>query len=188
MGSLVIQLVGSSMGWPGRTLLDLALKSLQPEARILPDACCDWQSGAFNPRDPSSTCGAADDLGLAHIGYRELNHSDLSQWVVPNGTERVLRIRSNHGSAGFFAYVLFAINQLILAHEAGVTPYVDFSECTVNGHDHPASGGRNLYYDERYGSNMWEQYFEPVSSYRPRPSEAPSTTRSSTFFKKQGLQ
>ena len=73
----------------------------------------------------------------------------------------------NHGSAGFFAYLLFALNQLTFAQKHGLTPHADFGECTVNGHDHYASGGANLYYDARSGPNMWDYYFEPLSSYWP---------------------
>ena len=76
----------------------------------------------------------------------------------------------NHGSAGFFAYVLFVVNQLIYAEEHGLTPFVFFGKCTV--HDtraaHPWRGAANLFYaparDEP--NNMWEYYFEPVSSVR----------------------
>ena len=72
----------------------------------------------------------------------------------------------NHGSAGFFAYVLFALNQLLFCRKHGLLPFVDFGRCAVNGHDHYASGGRNLYHAASHGSNMWDYYFEPVSAYR----------------------
>lgn len=163
VGIMLSPFVGSIAGWPGRSLIDMAVQALQPEKPF--STCCNWQ--ANGPTASGSTCGAENDLSLQDISWQALNNSDLSLWTVPEGTERVLRIRGNHGSSGFFAYVLFAINQLILAHEAHITPYIDFGECTVNGHDHPTSGGRNLYYDERYGTNMWEYYFEPVSAYRP---------------------
>jgi hypothetical protein len=76
----------------------------------------------------------------------------------------------NHGSAGFFAYMLFALNQLNFAVQRGLVPHIDFGECTVNGHDHYASGGANFYHDPASGPNMWEYYFEPVSGYRPGSS------------------
>jgi hypothetical protein len=147
--------------------------SLQPErpAQQEPEPrCCRWTSsdsfrggvrGGGVESFRTRRCGFADDLSLAHMSV------DLREWSAPAGTERVLQIRVNHASAGFFAYLLFAINQLLVAEAAGVTPYIDFGACVVNGHDHIASGGANLYHDARYGSNMWEQYFEPVSSFHP---------------------
>ena len=80
---------------------------------------------------------------------------------------KILRITMNHGSGGFFAYVLFAINQIRFAQRNNLVPYVDFGECTVNGLDHFASGGLNRFFDATAGPNMWEYFFEPVSEYRP---------------------
>ena len=65
--------------------------------------------------------------------------------------------------AGFFAYMLFAINQIIFARSIGAVPFVDFGACTVNGHDHYASGGRNLYFEPQHGPNTWEYFFEQLS-------------------------
>ena len=77
-------------------------------------------------------------------------------------------IQMNHGSAGFFAYVLFAVNQLIHADERGLAPFIFFGECTV--HDtraaHPWRGAANLFYMRGRQPNMWEDYFEPVSPVR----------------------
>ena len=91
----------------------------------------------------------------------------LSQAVDRGPLKPVLRIVMNHGTAGFFAYVLFAINQLRFAAEHNLIPYIDFGKCTVNGRDHYASGGRNQYFESAAGDNMWEYYFEPVSDYKP---------------------
>jgi hypothetical protein len=83
-------------------------------------------------------------------------------------TQGVLRIIQNHGSAGFWAYVLFALDQLIFAERHNLIPYIYFGKCAVNGHDHGASGQRNRYYDGRYGENMWMYFFEQIkSSYVP---------------------
>lgn len=81
----------------------------------------------------------------------------------PNQT-RFLRIVANHGSAGFFAYMLFVVNQLLFADKYGLTPMIQLGKCTVNGHDHYASGAANLYYDSEHGPNVWEYFFEPVAS------------------------
>lgn len=116
--------------------------------------CCRWAPP--NERQPRhTTCGEPDEPNPGW--WRSL---------PTNRTRQVLLVRMNHGSAGFFAYVLFALNQLIFAVQWGLVPYIDFGKCTVNGHDHYASGGANLYYDPASGPNMWEYYFEPVSSYR----------------------
>ena len=77
----------------------------------------------------------------------------------------------NHGSAGFFAYMLFVVNQLLFAKRNGVPAFVDFGECTVNGHDHYASGGRNLYYDAQHGPNMWNYFFESLQPSPPPNAE-----------------
>ena len=119
--------------------------------------CCEW--------DPKHTTGRQGP------GCGAPNAPPLREWLdaptLSRGERRVLQIGMNHGSAGFFAFVLFAINQLRFADEHGLTPYVDFGECTTNGEDHFASGGANLFYDARLGPNMWDYYFEPVSDYRP---------------------
>ncbi|MEM9354992.1 MAG: hypothetical protein AAGB04_02165 [Pseudomonadota bacterium] len=61
----------------------------------------------------------------------------------------------NHSHAGFFAYVNFAINQIIYAEEKCLSPVVFFG---------PKSGdGPNAFYQEDMGDNIWDYYFEPVS-------------------------
>ncbi|MEM1110653.1 MAG: hypothetical protein AAGI11_01980 [Pseudomonadota bacterium] len=68
--------------------------------------------------------------------------------------ERFLIARINHSHAGFFAYVTFALNQACYAWENGFRPVVHFG---------PRSGnGKNAFYSEKHGSNMWDYYFEPV--------------------------
>ena len=122
-----------------------------------PPQCCTWVAPTRRvPR--AHRCGEADASADDAAWLREA--------TPPNQPTRVLRIRMNHGSAGFFAYVLFALNQLLFCRKHGLLPFVDFGRCTVNGHDHYASGGRNLYHAASHGSNMWDYYFEPVSAYR----------------------
>ncbi len=68
----------------------------------------------------------------------------------------ILKIRINHSYAGFFAYVTFVINQLRYCEINNLLPVVYFG---------PRSGdGINGFYDERYGDNSWDYYFEPVES------------------------
>ena len=128
----------------------------RPSSRGEPGACCEWI--AKSERMPrGSRCGALDAV------------ADGASWLhapLRNHTQRVLRIVMNHGSAGFFAYMLYVLNQLVFCRRHGLIPFVDFGRCTVNGHDHYASGGQNLYHSASHGRNMWEYFFEPVSTYR----------------------
>mmetsp|Transcript_5788 Transcript_5788/g.18075 ORF Transcript_5788/g.18075 Transcript_5788/m.18075 type:complete len:1617 (+) Transcript_5788:79-4929(+) len=128
---------------------------LQQTLRAPPSPCCRWvKTTQRQPRH--TTCGEADER---EPGWWRSSSSNV--------TTNVLHIRMNHGSAGFFAYLLFALNQLAFAQRQKLMAYVDFGRCTVNGHDHYSSGGANLYFDGTAGPNMWDYYFEPVSSYRP---------------------
>jgi len=68
---------------------------------------------------------------------------------------RYLMIAINHSNAGFFAYVTFAINQIIEAEKRGLTPVVDFGPWSVDG--------PNAFYDPAYGESTWDYYFEPVA-------------------------
>lgn len=66
-----------------------------------------------------------------------------------------LVITINHSHAGFFAYVNFALNQVIYAERHGWQPVVNFG---------PVSGdGPNAFHDPRRGENIWDYYFEPVA-------------------------
>ncbi|MBL7197375.1 MAG: hypothetical protein ISS47_04710 [Candidatus Omnitrophica bacterium] len=67
---------------------------------------------------------------------------------------KILRIRINHSYAGFFAYVTFALNQLRYCEENNYFPVVYFGPLSEDG--------PNAFYDERYGDNSWDYYFEPV--------------------------
>lgn len=69
--------------------------------------------------------------------------------------EEYLIIQINHSHAGLFAYVNFAINQIIYAEKNDLIPVVYFG---------PQSGdGPNAYYDKQYGENTWDYYFQPVA-------------------------
>ena len=68
----------------------------------------------------------------------------------------VLRITAKDCGAGFFALLLYALNQLIWADAHGHTAHVDFGQ---RCRDHRT----NRYYDAAYGPNVWEYYFDPVS-------------------------
>jgi len=69
--------------------------------------------------------------------------------------KKYLVIVINHSYAGFFAYVNFAINQIIQCEKHGLIPVVYF------GPD--SQDGRNAFIDLRRGDNMWDYYFEPVA-------------------------
>ena len=72
------------------------------------------------------------------------------------GRDKFLIIRINHPNAGLFAYVNFALNQLIYAEHHNLWPVVHFG---------PESGhGANAYYDAEAGENIWDYYFEPVAT------------------------
>ena len=64
-------------------------------------------------------------------------------------------IRINHSYAGFFAYVTFAINQLIYAEKMGYYPVVYFGPHSTDG--------PNAFHDPARGDNTWDYYFEPVA-------------------------
>ena len=69
--------------------------------------------------------------------------------------DKFLVITINHSHAGFFAYVNFALNQLIYAERHGFRPVVYFGR--------HSGDGPNAFYDPRYGENTWDYYFEPVA-------------------------
>ena len=66
----------------------------------------------------------------------------------------VLVATINHSYAGFFAYVNFAINQVIYARKKGLRPVVYFGKTSGDG--------PNAFYDEPTGENTWDYFFEPV--------------------------
>ena len=84
---------------------------------------------------------------------------NVSKWAADQkpgaAGGRFLVITINHSHAGFFAYVNFALNQLIYAEKYGLQPVVNFG---------PDSGdGPNAFYDASRGENIWDYFFEPVA-------------------------
>ena len=77
-----------------------------------------------------------------------------------------LRIVAKDCGAGFFALLLYAVNQLIWAEgEAkGRKSRVEFGRRCQDGRP-------NRYYDGAKGPNVWEYYFEPVSDAGPAGNE-----------------
>ena len=75
----------------------------------------------------------------------------------------VLKIVINHSNAGLFAYITFALNQLLYAEQHGLFPVIYFgatSGCEDGmSSDASSSCGPNAYYDEASGPNMWDYYF-----------------------------
>ena len=114
--------------------------------------CCEWVD--VTKRVPKDR----------ECGERDSRLPEDWPWSNTRNRTGTLRIVVNHGSAGFFAYLLFVLNQLIFARKHGLVPFVELGRCTVNGHDHYASGARNLYYDESHGPNVWAYFFEPVAT------------------------
>lgn len=72
-----------------------------------------------------------------------------------NGCGKVMVIKMNHHTAGFIAYLSFALNQLSYCEKQGYFPVVYFGR--------RAGDGLNAYYDPRFGWNMWDYFFEPVA-------------------------
>jgi hypothetical protein len=89
-----------------------------------------------------------------------MNRAEAATQIPPNSAEilnryhKILKIRMNHSYAGFFAYVTFVLNQLRYCEERNCFPVVYFGPWSEDG--------TNGYYDEEYGDNTWEYYFEPV--------------------------
>lgn len=75
----------------------------------------------------------------------------------------VVRVTAKDCGAGFFALVLYALNQLIWAEEHRRAPHVFFGERCRDGR-------LNRYFSRERGVNMWEYYFYPVSEARSTPS------------------
>lgn len=69
----------------------------------------------------------------------------------------VLRVTAKDCGAGFFALMIYAINQIIWAEKNGYVSVVDFGE---RCRDHRL----NRYYDAAHGPNVWEYYFHPISA------------------------
>lgn len=94
------------------------------------------------------------------IAYREAFFKSVHSGTTVN----VLKIIMNHENAGFFAYVTFALNQILYAEQYGFFPVVSFGP-TSGCHDCEKNRtcdlcGTNAYYDQNYGENTWEYYFE----------------------------
>ena len=61
-------------------------------------------------------------------------------------------IKSGDENAGFTAYIKFALNGILHAEQHDLIPVVNFDNSI-----------RNFFYEESYGKNTWEYYFEPVA-------------------------
>lgn len=81
-----------------------------------------------------------------------------------------LRVTAKDCGAGFFALVLYAINQLIYAEAHGFVAHVLLGERCRDGR-------LNRYFSAEHGPNMWEYFFAPVSSVVPKPSDAQLTPK-----------
>ncbi|MCC2607951.1 O-fucosyltransferase family protein [Planctobacterium marinum] len=79
------------------------------------------------------------------------------QAPVLNKYSKIRVIRINHSYAGFFAYLNFALNQILYCEEKNLIPVVYFGP--------HSSDGPNAYFEASQGDNMWDYYFEPVAGY-----------------------
>jgi hypothetical protein len=61
-------------------------------------------------------------------------------------------IKSGDENAGFTAYIKFALNGILYSEQHDLIPVVNFDDSI-----------RNFFYEESYGKNTWEYYFEPVA-------------------------
>ena len=77
----------------------------------------------------------------------------------------VLLVASDHNNHGLFGQLERVLNQLHLAESRGVAPFV-FLGRKVMASPSSCNVGENQYYDPSAGDNVWEYYFEQVSSYR----------------------
>ena len=77
----------------------------------------------------------------------------------------VLLVTSQHNNHGLFAQVERVLNQLHLAGARGLVPHV-FLGRKAFASPTSCEVGENQYFDAAAGPNVWEYYFEPVSSYR----------------------
>lgn len=75
--------------------------------------------------------------------------------------KKVLVIHIGHYGAGFFAYVQYAINQILYCERNNYLPVVHYDEKY-----------NNYFHDPAFGNNMWEYYFEPVAHYSKSDIEA----------------
>ena len=81
-----------------------------------------------------------------------------------NASLPILRATAKDCGAGFFALMIYALNQLIWADANGYTPVVDFGQRCRDGR-------LNRYFDAGRGTNVWDYFFEPVSPVTARASD-----------------
>ena len=75
-----------------------------------------------------------------------------------------LRVTAKDCGAGFFALLIYALNQLIYAESHGYAAHVDFGERCRDGRI-------NRYYSAAHGTNVWDYFFLPVA-----PAVVPSAS------------
>ena len=85
-------------------------------------------------------------------------------WPANGSSLPALRVTAKDCGAGFFALLLYAINQLIYADSHGLVPHVFFGERCRDGR-------LNRYYSAQHGVNVWDYFFFPVSTVAPGPAD-----------------
>ena len=117
--------------------------------------CCCARAGAF--RRATSPQGAGAGTSSASATLVGARHSPIN----------MLLISSDHNNHGLFAQVERVLNQLLLAENLGLPAFVYLGRKVAAARGRPSCDvGENQYFDAKRGSNVWEYYFEPVSSYR----------------------
>lgn len=72
---------------------------------------------------------------------------------MPDGSPKYHLIQHIDGNAGFCAMLTYTLNGIRLALRDGAIPVVYYGQAATR-----------FFYDPVYGENVWEYYFEPVSS------------------------
>lgn len=81
-----------------------------------------------------------------------------------SGFVSVLLVSSEHNNHGLFAQVERVLNQLLLAENLGL-PAIVYLGRKVAAAPWTCDVGENQYFDAAHGPNVWEYFFEPVSSF-----------------------
>lgn len=87
--------------------------------------------------------------GFLNINAKTLRYKTFGEL----NSDKYFYVIQGHSFAGFFSILQFVLCQLKVADELGMIPIVDYKNFP------------NTYGKDELGGNVWEYYFEPVSSY-----------------------
>jgi hypothetical protein len=135
-----------------------SLGTVLNEYEMLLDDMCDNDNRTTDIKDSAKYMSNRPSRKM--IARREAFYEAIKVGVaVP-----VLKIIMNHENAGFFAYMTFALNQLLYAEQHNFFPVIFFGR--YSGCEHCESNGScdlcgtNAYFDEEHGNNSWEYFFK----------------------------